>query len=64
MKFTAPDGVNDVSIAGVNYRVKKGVVDVPAEFAPTLYSFGFGNVADASAAADTSTDTSTDQASS
>lgn len=35
-----PFGTSSVSFQGIEYRAKKGVVEVPEEAEQTLYSFG------------------------
>lgn len=42
LKMKSPDGTTSVSLGGQNYEAnKKGIIDVPAEFEDTMYSFGF-----------------------
>ena len=42
LKMYSPEGSKSVSLGGQNYEAnKKGVIEVPAEFEDTMYSFGF-----------------------
>ncbi|MEN6630533.1 MAG: hypothetical protein ABFC42_12905 [Sulfuricella sp.] len=40
-KLTAPNGVTGCSFDGTEYKVKKGVVDVPDEAVAALFPHGF-----------------------
>ena len=42
LKMYSPEGSKSVSLGGQNYEAnKKGIIEVPAEFEDTMYSFGF-----------------------
>ena len=41
IKMKCPVGNSSVSFEGIEYRAKKGIVEVPEEAEQTLYSFGF-----------------------
>jgi len=45
IKMKNSDGVSSVFVGGQSYAVgKKGIVEIPAEYEDTMYSFGFVTV--------------------
>jgi hypothetical protein len=42
LKMKSPSGSTSVSLGGQNYEAnEKGVIEIPAEYEDTMYSFGF-----------------------
>ena len=45
IKFTSSTGSDSVSVGAQSYQAnRKGVIEVPAEYEDTMYSFGFVRV--------------------
>ena len=41
VKLAAPSGASGVFIGGVDYRVDRGTIEVPVEYAEALKAFGY-----------------------